>query len=262
MRPDAERERLRQTFDQAAEHYARVRPDYPDELFDDLVALTGVTPGDHLLEVGCATGKATLPLARRGFRITCVALGAGLAAAARGQRSGLAKRRLHHRRYDELRDAVTAPHDERLPAVVDQNDADGTAIVAVDRAGRVETRDARPQREAAARAHLHFESRRNFKRETGRHERAFAGPQRYLAVDRSNDVGPGRAGAHVRRERKPRTLGQTNDRHHGVTAVHFASSSSSARKLATSRKSRYTLAKRTYAIGSTRLSASISFSPI
>jgi SAM-dependent methyltransferase len=88
VRPDAERERLRQTFDQAAENYDRVRPDYPDELFDDLVALTGVTPGDHLLEVGCATGKATRPLARRGFRITCVELGAGLAAAARVNLAG------------------------------------------------------------------------------------------------------------------------------------------------------------------------------
>ena len=88
VRPDDERERLRQTFDQAADSYDRVRPDYPDELFDDLVALTGVTPGDHLLEVGCATGKATRPLARRGFRITCVELGAGLAAIARVNLAG------------------------------------------------------------------------------------------------------------------------------------------------------------------------------
>ena len=35
------------------------------------------------MEIGCATGKATLVLARRGFRITCVELGAALAASAR-----------------------------------------------------------------------------------------------------------------------------------------------------------------------------------
>jgi ubiquinone/menaquinone biosynthesis C-methylase UbiE len=52
----------RQTFDQAAEIYDRVRPDYPETLFDDLVALAGLGPGDRLLEVGCATGKATRPL--------------------------------------------------------------------------------------------------------------------------------------------------------------------------------------------------------
>jgi hypothetical protein len=57
-----ERERLRQTFDRAVELYDRVRPDYPEALFDDLIALTGLAAGDHLLEVGCATGKATRPL--------------------------------------------------------------------------------------------------------------------------------------------------------------------------------------------------------
>jgi SAM-dependent methyltransferase len=35
-----------------------------------------------LLEIGCATGKATLPLAARGFRITCLELGDNLATAA------------------------------------------------------------------------------------------------------------------------------------------------------------------------------------
>ena len=79
MHADEDRERLRQTFDAAAARYDRVRPDYPEALFDDLVALTGLTPGDHLIEVGCATGKATRPLARRGFRITCVELGPELA---------------------------------------------------------------------------------------------------------------------------------------------------------------------------------------
>jgi SAM-dependent methyltransferase len=36
-----------------------------------------------LLEIGCATGKATCPLAERGFHITCVELGEQMAAAAR-----------------------------------------------------------------------------------------------------------------------------------------------------------------------------------
>ena len=76
----------------AAERYNRVRPDYPEALFDDLVALAGLTPGDHLIEVGCATGKATRPLARRGFRITCVELGTELAAAARQNLAGFGAR--------------------------------------------------------------------------------------------------------------------------------------------------------------------------
>ena len=39
--------------------------------------------GARILEIGCGTGQATLPLARRGYSILCVELGEGLAAAAR-----------------------------------------------------------------------------------------------------------------------------------------------------------------------------------
>jgi SAM-dependent methyltransferase len=88
VQTDGERERLRQTFDEAAGIYDRVRPEYPQALFDDLVTAAGLAPGDHLLEVGCATGKATRPLAERGFRITCVELGAGLAEVARRNLAG------------------------------------------------------------------------------------------------------------------------------------------------------------------------------
>ena len=88
VHPDERREQLRQTFDRAAERYDRVRPDYPEALFDDLIAVAGLTPGDRLLEVGCATGKATRPLARRGFLITCIELGAELAAVARENLAG------------------------------------------------------------------------------------------------------------------------------------------------------------------------------
>lgn len=68
----ADRDQLRATFDAAAELYQQTRPDYPDALYDELVRLADLRSGNRLLEVGCATGKATAPLARRGFRITCV----------------------------------------------------------------------------------------------------------------------------------------------------------------------------------------------
>jgi SAM-dependent methyltransferase len=79
--PD-DREQLRTTFNSAASLYHQARPEYPAELFDELVWLAGLRPGDRLLEVGCATGKATIPLARRGFQITCLEIGADLAAEA------------------------------------------------------------------------------------------------------------------------------------------------------------------------------------
>lgn len=74
---------LRTTFDSAAELYDRARPTYPDELFDDLVRLTGLKARSRVLEIGCGTGKATLPLAGRGLRVTCVELGPSLVAVAR-----------------------------------------------------------------------------------------------------------------------------------------------------------------------------------
>ncbi|HEY6464117.1 MAG TPA: methyltransferase domain-containing protein, partial [Polyangiaceae bacterium] len=77
----AHRER-RTTFDEVAELYDRARPTYPDELFDDLLQIAGLHPGSRTVEVECGTGKATVPLAERGLQITCVELGASLAAIA------------------------------------------------------------------------------------------------------------------------------------------------------------------------------------
>ena len=79
----SDRERLAATFDSAAGLYHQARPGYPAGLYDELVRLARLQPDDRLLEVGCATGTATIPLARRGYRITCVEAGPALAARAR-----------------------------------------------------------------------------------------------------------------------------------------------------------------------------------
>jgi SAM-dependent methyltransferase len=76
------RETLRATFDSVAQDYQQARPGYPEALYEALIRQAGLRPGNRLLEIGCATGKATLPLARRGFLITCVELGPALAATA------------------------------------------------------------------------------------------------------------------------------------------------------------------------------------
>ena len=80
--PEA-RAQLRATFEEVPDLYDRARPTYPDELFRDLEEMAGLHPGSRVLEIGCGTGKATVSLAERGYRITCVELGAGLAAVAR-----------------------------------------------------------------------------------------------------------------------------------------------------------------------------------
>jgi SAM-dependent methyltransferase len=84
----AARDRLKVTFESVADRYHAARPDYPEELFDELVAAASLLPGARLLEVGCGTGKATLPLAERGFAITALELGPDLAATAQGNLAG------------------------------------------------------------------------------------------------------------------------------------------------------------------------------
>ncbi len=74
---------LRTTFDTVAERYDRARPRYPEELYEELVARTGIAAGDRAVEVGPGTGIATRRLAAFGLRIIAVELGANLAAVAR-----------------------------------------------------------------------------------------------------------------------------------------------------------------------------------
>src|SRR5919199_1256519 len=78
-----DRRRLRTTFEEVPELYDRARPLYPPELFDDLVAFASLKKGSRVLEIGCGTGQATLPLAERGYEMVAVDLSADLAALAR-----------------------------------------------------------------------------------------------------------------------------------------------------------------------------------
>jgi SAM-dependent methyltransferase len=82
-RVSADRLRLRETFDEVAELYDRARPGYPDQVFADLFELAELGPAASILEIGCGTGQATLALARGGFGVLAVELGANLAAVAR-----------------------------------------------------------------------------------------------------------------------------------------------------------------------------------
>jgi SAM-dependent methyltransferase len=117
------RERLRRTFDEVAGEYQEARPEYPDALYETLIALAGVEPGvDALCEVGCASGKATLPLARRGFAITCVELGAALAGAARRNLAGFPRVAVAHGDFESW-----AP--QELPRTVNDGGLPGFGLV-------------------------------------------------------------------------------------------------------------------------------------
>ncbi|MER6032103.1 methyltransferase domain-containing protein [Streptomyces sp. NPDC001851] len=81
MRPN--RQDIGRVFNEVPELYDRVRPGYPDELFADLVAVTGMDEMSLVLEVGCGTGQATRSLSALGCSVTAIEPGADMAALAR-----------------------------------------------------------------------------------------------------------------------------------------------------------------------------------
>lgn len=82
------RRRLRSGFDREAQDYQRTRPVCPPQLFDDLIRLARLNAGDRVIEIGCGSGQATVPLAERGLAVTALELGPELAAIARHRLSG------------------------------------------------------------------------------------------------------------------------------------------------------------------------------
>jgi ADP-ribose pyrophosphatase YjhB (NUDIX family)/SAM-dependent methyltransferase len=96
---------LGRVFNEVPELYDRVRPGYPDELFADLAAITGMDERSAVLEVGCGTGQATRGLAALGCPVTAVEPGAGIAA--------LARRRLAAFRNVEVETSTFEKWDDR-----------------------------------------------------------------------------------------------------------------------------------------------------
>jgi SAM-dependent methyltransferase len=80
---DPNRRHLGRVFNEVPQLYDRVRPGYPDELFADLVTITGMHARSSVLEVGCGTGQATRSLAALGCSVTAIEPGTDMAALAR-----------------------------------------------------------------------------------------------------------------------------------------------------------------------------------
>ena len=99
---DARRLARGRSFDEIAELYDRARRAYPEQLFDDLFALAGIEPScANVLEIGCGTGQATLPLARRGCNLVCVEMGANLAKVARRKLAEFARVQIVNARFED-----------------------------------------------------------------------------------------------------------------------------------------------------------------
>jgi SAM-dependent methyltransferase len=103
------RRALRGGFDADAQAYDRTRPVCPDALFDDLVRAAGLGPGDRVIEIGCGTGQATVPLAERGLAVTAVELGVALADLARRKTARFPGVSVATSSFEDWQDTDSAP---------------------------------------------------------------------------------------------------------------------------------------------------------
>ncbi len=76
-------DRRPESFDTVAKLYHVGRPNYPAELVEDVVRLTGIDAGSRVLEIGCGSGQLSLALAKQGVNLVAVELGPNLAAIAK-----------------------------------------------------------------------------------------------------------------------------------------------------------------------------------
>ena len=66
-------------FDTVVMRYDKVRPDYPAELFADIIDFAKPAKKAKALEIGAGTGKATAPFLDAGYEVTAVEIGANMA---------------------------------------------------------------------------------------------------------------------------------------------------------------------------------------
>jgi SAM-dependent methyltransferase len=99
-----DRHEVSRVFNEVPELYDRVRPSYPDELFADLVATTGMDGQSAVLESGCGTGQATRSLAKLGCSVTAVEPGPELAALARRNLASFSNVEIETSSFEEWED--------------------------------------------------------------------------------------------------------------------------------------------------------------
>lgn len=74
-------------FDLVAEDYESVRPAYPTDVYQRIVQYSGLTEDFNVLEIGCGTGQATLPMGSFGVRLLAIDPGSNLLALAQSKLS-------------------------------------------------------------------------------------------------------------------------------------------------------------------------------
>ena len=65
-------------FDENVVLYDKFRPTYGTKIFGDILSYSRVTKSNKILEIGCGTGNATLPMIQTGAEVTAVEIGENL----------------------------------------------------------------------------------------------------------------------------------------------------------------------------------------
>ncbi len=88
-------------FDAVPEIYDRIRPTYPDALFEELFARFR-DPGVGIIESGPGTGQATISLLARGALVTAVEPGVRMAAFLRKKFAGESRLQVVNRKFEDV----------------------------------------------------------------------------------------------------------------------------------------------------------------
>lgn len=67
------------SFDAVSILYDEARPDYPQQLIEDIISISNIPPNGSILEIGSGSGQATAAFADKGYIIHCVEPGKNLA---------------------------------------------------------------------------------------------------------------------------------------------------------------------------------------
>jgi SAM-dependent methyltransferase len=62
-------------FDEIVDNYDKIRPKYPNEMFEDIIKYSRLERSGKALEIGAGTGKATAPFLIAGYDVTAVEIG-------------------------------------------------------------------------------------------------------------------------------------------------------------------------------------------
>jgi SAM-dependent methyltransferase len=76
-----------QSFNAWADEYDRYRPTYPDDLFATIRSRLGLSERPHVADLGAGTGRASLPMAMFGWRVTAIEPGRQMLEQLRGRAS-------------------------------------------------------------------------------------------------------------------------------------------------------------------------------